>query len=582
MSIYFPSSERDPVTAITYTYNDDGTIKKIHNGITVSSENYTYDSFGRLSSNGLKVGSSTILNDVYQYQTQGAGDAGVVITSNRVSQVTTTLPNATNEITYYTYDGAGNITCIRYYYPSNGTNKYVYYHYDNVGQLEREDNQLLGYTYTYSYDDSGNMVYKDTRNYTTAPTNEVNMTQPISWESFGRDGNEWGDRCAGYIGGGSSVAITYDEIGNPINYYNGSSYTFSWENGRRLAGVVDGSSTYSYEYNQDGIRTYKNVWGTGYEYILNGTQIMVEREYVIGSNRTVAERRYFYDANGIISSAKVYYYGYNGTTCTEFDFFFKTNIQGDVLAVYNASGTEVMKITYDAWGNFTDTVSTMSHPPSTEQLQALAIPFRYRGYVYDQETGFYYLNSRYYDPVMHKFLNADSTSYLGANGDLIGYNLYAYCGNNPVMNNDPLGLWTVSIGFNAKAYAFVGASITYSIVLDDKWNIAVQKTEVDTFGNKGAVFGVLGASAGVSYSATKCDTVFDLESASLEISGKTLGGMVDMEANEFVGITVSDSKASANAGVPGTVVVSTTETIFDRNISGFIESIKAKWNALWR
>jgi RHS repeat-associated protein len=211
-----------------------------------------------------------------------------------------------------------------------------------------------------------------------------------------------------------------------------------------------------------------------------------------------------------------------------------------------------------------------------------AIPFRYRGYVYDQETGFYYLNSRYYDPSMHRFINADSTSYLGANGDLIGYNLYAYCSNNPIMNNDPLGLWTVSIGFNAKAYTFVGVSITYSIVLDDNWNIAVQKTEVDTLENKGAVFGVLGASADVSYSATKCDTVFDLESASLEISGETLGGIVDMEANEFVGITVSDPKASVNAGVSGTIVVSTTKTIFSHNISTFLESVKTKWNDFWR
>ena len=169
------------------------------------------------------------------------------------------------------------------------------------------------------------------------------------------------------------------------------------------------------------------------------TTLSLPNTLCLNSNRTVAERRYFYDANGIISSAKVYYYGYNGTTCTEFDFFFKTNIQGDVLAVYNASGTEVMKITYDAWGNFTDTVSTMPYPPSTEQLQALAIPFRYRGYVYDQETGFYYLNSRYYDPVMHKFLNADALVSTGQG--LLGNNMYAYCNNNPVMYVDPNGNW---------------------------------------------------------------------------------------------------------------------------------------------
>ena len=64
-------------------------------------------------------------------------------------------------------------------------------------------------------------------------------------------------------------------------------------------------------------------------------------------------------------------------------------------------------------------------------------PFRYRGYYFDKETGFYYLQSRYYDPVIGRFLNADS--HVNANGDLIGYNMYAYCSNNPVMNVDPDG-----------------------------------------------------------------------------------------------------------------------------------------------
>ena len=68
---------------------------------------------------------------------------------------------------------------------------------------------------------------------------------------------------------------------------------------------------------------------------------------------------------------------------------------------------------------------------------AAANPFRYRGYYYDTETGFYYLQSRYYDPATGRFLNADS--HVNANGDLVGYNMYAYCSNNPVMNVDPSG-----------------------------------------------------------------------------------------------------------------------------------------------
>ena len=97
-----------------------------------------------------------------------------------------------------------------------------------------------------------------------------------------------------------------------------------------------------------------------------------------------------------------------------------------------------MEITYDAWGNFTDTVSTMEYPPSTEQLQALATPFRYRGYYYDQDTGLYYLNSRYYDASLGRFISADN-QISGVGGDTQGYNLYAYCDNNPVMRVDYTG-----------------------------------------------------------------------------------------------------------------------------------------------
>ena len=59
-------------------------------------------------------------------------------------------------------------------------------------------------------------------------------------------------------------------------------------------------------------------------------------------------------------------------------------------------------------------------------------PLRYRGYYYDAETGFYYVSSRYYDPEVGRFINADSVSMLGANGDFASLNLFAYCGNNPV------------------------------------------------------------------------------------------------------------------------------------------------------
>ena len=117
-------------------------------------------------------------------------------------------------------------------------------------------------------------------------------------------------------------------------------------------------------------------------------------------------------------------------------------MQGDVIEIYNTSGSLVMGITYDAWGNFTDTISSQDVVPTTEQAIALGLPFRYRSYYYDSETGFYYLNSRYYDPQIRRFINADG--YVNANGDLNGFNMFAYCSNNPVMYVDPNGEFVIA------------------------------------------------------------------------------------------------------------------------------------------
>ena len=86
----------------------------------------------------------------------------------------------------------------------------------------------------------------------------------------------------------------------------------------------------------------------------------------------------------------------------------------------------------DEWGGCTTTTYTSGTAASYN-------PFRYRGYYYDSETGFYYLQSRYYDPVVKRFISPDSIGYLGANGNLISYNMYSYCSNNPVVYTDPSG-----------------------------------------------------------------------------------------------------------------------------------------------
>ena len=107
---------------------------------------------------------------------------------------------------------------------------------------------------------------------------------------------------------------------------------------------------------------------------------------------------------------------------------------------------------YDAWGNVT--TSTIAGISSTDNWIVNNNPFRYRGYYYDTETGWYYLQSRYYDPEIGRFLNADG--YISTGQGLLSYNMFVYCGNNPVMGYDPTGEWNWGGFFAGIATTVIG------------------------------------------------------------------------------------------------------------------------------
>ena len=117
-------------------------------------------------------------------------------------------------------------------------------------------------------------------------------------------------------------------------------------------------------------------------------------------------------------------------------FYFEKNLQGDIIAVYNASGTKIGSYIYDAWGNCTASVVSGNTVLENNIVRTLN-PFRYRGYYYDTETGLYYLQSRYYNPAWGRFLNADG--YISTGTGLLGYNMYTYCDNDPIMKADVSG-----------------------------------------------------------------------------------------------------------------------------------------------
>ena len=112
-------------------------------------------------------------------------------------------------------------------------------------------------------------------------------------------------------------------------------------------------------------------------------------------------------------------YTLNGATNT---YYFHRNPMGDVVGIYDLNNNLVAKYLYDAWGNFTI---------SGNSAIAKANPIRYRGYYYDEDTGLYYCNARYYSPMWRRFISPDDTSYLDPSS-VNGLNQYCYCGNDPV------------------------------------------------------------------------------------------------------------------------------------------------------
>ena len=208
----------------------------------------------------------------------------------------------------------------------------------------------------------------------------------------------------------------------------------------------------------DGLRTSKKASNVDvvHNYYYVGSRLEYE---TIGDNEALW---YFYDADGTPSGIR-----YKDNSGTVNDYYFVCNWRGDVIQIYNASGTLVGSYTYDAWGRVTENATSADTQNITETN-----PIRYRGYYYDTETRLYYLKSRYYDPATKRFLNADGSDNLKPQSDLYDKNLYSYCDNNPIMCEDLDGnVWITAVAVG------VGSQYAADII----GNLIAGKTGKDIF-----------------------------------------------------------------------------------------------------
>ena len=358
---------------------------------------YTYDALGRLTNKKIAA-----FNNLYSYK-----DVDESRTTTLVNSVQTPAGTYT-----YTYDGIGNILST-----TDGTYT-TSYEYDSLNQLTRVNDEKSGKTYTYSYS-NGNITEQKEYAYTTDELGEAVDTK--TW-SYGN--STWSDLLTSYNG----EQIVYDEIGNPLTIGNKE---LSWL-GRQLLGITEGESTVSYTYNGDGQRISKTVNGVNTEYIYNGEILAGQKT---GNDIIV----FMYDNN-----SDAFGFIYNST-----EYYYVKNAQNDVTAIADSNGNVLARYYYDAWGKVREITGNT-------EIASLN-PIRYRSYYYDTETGWYYLNTRYYSADMCRFINADG--YIQTGQGVLDKNMFAYCLNNPINKKDVNG------NISGLAIAYIASKILiYAIV----------------------------------------------------------------------------------------------------------------------
>ncbi len=433
----------------TFTYQDDGLINSVSLPLLDNSTlSYAYDNLNRTSEKLIDLPSehltdySSQIYTEYHYLSRIDRVNRTLVQTGLVSGMTVVSAINDNGDEFecdwynatYTYDANGNITTVN----QNGA-VYQTYTYDGLNQLIRHDDAVAGASYTYSYDDGGNIISKSEYDYSTGdlgePVETVNYTYDSSWK----------DKLVSYDG----KAVTYDAIGNPLTY---DGYTFSWQKGRQLESISGNGVNLSFKYNSDGLRTKKISPTSTTEYYYSGDILLAQYD---GTDWM----KFIYSADGEIV----------GLRYKDKSYYYIKNLQGDVIGILDELADIVCDYHYDAWGQ-----CSISIPAGlTDDAIELANknPIRYRGYYYDTETELYYACSRYYHPEWGRFVNPDTVDVVTASLDeaLYDKNLFAYCDNNPTVRIDADGyFWETAFDIVSLGFSVVEVASNP----DDIWNWA--------------------------------------------------------------------------------------------------------------
>ena len=402
-----------------------------------------YDELGRVTKEGLKPETSSSAE--YFYESYGYKKRFGKDSCNNTYQEGST--NYLSTIQYRCknvygtesadYDKNGNIKKI------TDANKSVTYSYDDINRLVSEENGFIGKNHYYSYDADGNLgdvytqansskTWEKKESYHYASGNKNRLVSITEYDMVNNTSRE------------VSIAGSYDALGNPGEYRGN---VLEWKRGRVLTKY---GNIATYRYDSDNIRVEKQEGGRTHQYYTVDGKIVGER---IMEGSETKYYRYLYAGEkviGLTSESGRYYYQY-GTS-------------GNIVRVCKEDGSIAARYEYDAWGkckvyneegiDITENTMYNSHIGRVN-------PFRYKGYYYDEDTKLYYLQSRYYDAEIRRFINADnvgvvSGEYLTTIG---GQNLYSYCLNNPVNHADPSGHLIGAIVGLVVSLVFLGLAV---------------------------------------------------------------------------------------------------------------------------